>query len=342
MKKILLFIVTIFAAFSISNAQNNALQIMADGTWFECTTFMDFTITDLTYEAWIKLDAATTVDDYTAVVDGRYSDREGSKALVFKTINEKLTLGFEYEGQWGFSDEEGLNEVQTGVWTHVALVIDGTAKTATFYVDGNQGAVHDCAGGDPVYSGVGAEVSWDTLFIGNSKGTGTEDRTVIGLIDELRVWSVPRSAAEIADNMGKEIDPSTEGLLAYYPCNELPTSTTLTDATGNGNDATAFPTDGTGQYIFIASGEWVTESSISDVRDISTISTFPNPVRDMLNFKGIELKNPEMRIYDATGRLIEEKVIGTSPINVAFLETGLYIIEIKQGKNLYIGKFIKE
>jgi len=54
-----------------------------------------------------------------------------------------------------------------------------------------------------------------------------------GLIDDVRVWNVERTATEIADNYNKELTGSETGLVGYWKLNS-----TLGDSTANNNDLT--------------------------------------------------------------------------------------------------------
>ena len=189
MRRILL-LTTLLLAFVLTKAQdNNALQIMDGQSYFWCATFMGFTAADVTIEAWVKFDTAS-VNDYTAVIDARYEgvggDVQKAKALIFRPVNDMLTLGFEWEGAWSFLDEDGLNEVQKDEWQHVAVVVNGTEGTATFYVNGVEGVVYTPAGpAANEYGNIGKDIYWDTLFVAG--GNTDPNRTVIGLIDEIRV-----------------------------------------------------------------------------------------------------------------------------------------------------------
>ena len=58
-----------------------------------------------------------------------------------------------------------------------------------------------------------------------------------GDIDEVRIWSVVRTAAEIAADYDHELQGNEAGLVAYYKFNEAPGSTVAEDATSNNNDA---------------------------------------------------------------------------------------------------------
>ena len=61
-------------------------------------------------------------------------------------------------------------------------------------------------------------------------------RWLPGDISEVRVWSVQRTAEQIATNP-YEVDPASEGLVAYWKFNEG-AGNVITDQTGHGNDIT--------------------------------------------------------------------------------------------------------
>jgi hypothetical protein len=59
-----------------------------------------------------------------------------------------------------------------------------------------------------------------------------------GELDEVRLWSVERSASDIAANYSREVDPASPGLQGYWHLDETGAASTTADATGNGNDGT--------------------------------------------------------------------------------------------------------
>jgi hypothetical protein len=56
-----------------------------------------------------------------------------------------------------------------------------------------------------------------------------------GLIDEVRIWNVARTASEIAETMNVSLTGSEPGLVAYWSMNEGEGDTAF-DITGNGHD----------------------------------------------------------------------------------------------------------
>jgi len=328
-KNVLLFIAIALTTWA-ANSQNMALQIYGITSYFEVAEFTDFSTNDLTFEAWVKLDPDNLPLNYAAVIDGREEGLENSKSLSFKTVDDELKFFSEWQGSWEFAPEAGVNVVTPDEWQHLAAVVSSTDQTATFYLNGEEGAtitVDD-------YPNLGAEVSWATLRVGNANRSA--NGTVFGLIDEVRIWTVARSATEIADNMNKEIDPETEGLLAYYQCNEESGSETLTDALGN-NDAAINGTND-GSYDFVEADWPMDEPNSIKSHTTQHVSIFPNPVENTLNIKGIQIINPEVNIYSLTGQLIQNTVLTGSSIDVSNLNTGIYFIEID---NSYV-KFIKQ
>jgi len=71
-----------------------------------------------------------------------------------------------------------------------------------------------------------------------SLGANTIDsRYFAGLIDEIRLWSVVRTPAEIAGAMRKRLDGTEPGLVGYYRLDESE-GITASDGSPSKNDAT--------------------------------------------------------------------------------------------------------
>lgn len=111
-------------------------------------------------------------------------------------------------------------------WVHVAAVWDATTGDRIIYYDGKAVASDKNASGS---------VSLTTnCYIGYA---WNDQRWLEGDISELRVWSVQRTQEEIAASI-YEVDPASEGLIAYWKFNEG-AGNKITDQTGHGNDITA-------------------------------------------------------------------------------------------------------
>ncbi len=107
-------------------------------------------------------------------------------------------------------------------WHHVAGTYDGA--TQKLYIDG-----HLVASAEDTFSVTSAGTN--PLFIG-SNGFGANDRTIIGSMSEVRIWTVARTQQEIVDNMNGSLNGDESGLVAYWKIDEGE-GQTVTDLTTN-------------------------------------------------------------------------------------------------------------
>jgi hypothetical protein len=111
-------------------------------------------------------------------------------------------------------------------WVHIAIVYDNTTRERLYYKDGAL-----------VYSDNATSGSLN-LASGCHIGYAYDDsRWLPGEISELRIWTVQRTAEQIANNP-YEVAPDSPGLVAYWKFNEG-AGNVITDHTGNGNNITA-------------------------------------------------------------------------------------------------------
>lgn len=103
-------------------------------------------------------------------------------------------------------------------WYHLAATYDGT--TMRIYVNGVLDATSTAQTGNIYYLD-----SW--LSIGQYKDDN-ETYTVNGMIDEVRIWDVARSQAQIRADMCRKISGGAPNLFAYYRLDEI-TGTTVFD-----------------------------------------------------------------------------------------------------------------
>jgi hypothetical protein len=171
--------------------------------------------TAFTMEAWVNYSGINS----TIVDKGNYDFlwQLGANGRANK-------LGFYVlsTGTWIYS----VGNVPENTWTHVAVTLN--AGTLTFYING-------------VASGTapGITTSQDNqpLNIGRQQPTFCACNHFNGSMDELRLWNVARTQAEIQASKDNSILPNSAGLVAYYKFDEGTGSTTA-DASGNGNNGT--------------------------------------------------------------------------------------------------------
>jgi len=152
-----------------------------------------------TQEAWIWPDKTTWP---------RHREIMGASHNPSGKSNQRpptITYNYDTHIRYGFGT--GSSQIQfivKGVvtpraWNHIAVTFDGT--TMRLFVNGEQ--VHSsqaAAGMTPI--------SEPVRYIGEN---------FQGKIDEVRMWNVARTQAEIQDNMNKTLVGNETGLVAYYP-----------------------------------------------------------------------------------------------------------------------------
>jgi len=82
---------------------------------------------------------------------------------------------------------------------------------------------------------------------------------------------------------------------------------------------------------------------ITDVETIKSLSfsVFPNPAKDVLNIKSSSEKI-KIQIYNILGKLVLEKEVVTSELDIKSLKSGLYILKVTGNEMSGTVKFIKK
>jgi hypothetical protein len=196
----------------------------------------------LTIEAWVK---PTSLSTRSGVFSTRFNNSAGSFQLEIGPgsggTNRVAVAGV---GTWVAQTGSGV--ISANEWTHIAYTRSGTGSgTHMIYVNG----VAQTLISDDAYA-----------FVNNASdkviGSGTNGTQWFpGQIDELRVWSVARSAAEINTKMHVTLNGDEANLVAYYRFDHS-SGTVLDDLTANSNDGTLVNMTGT---------EWVTSTAPFDV-----------------------------------------------------------------------------
>lgn len=152
--------------------------------------------TGLTIEAWIlpyslvahpDYAAIAKVDVHTLSLDNDFGG--GDQTRLIQAISTPMTD----------SAVSSHGTLQTGVWQHVAGTYDGT----TIRVYRNGALV-----GDRAHPGTASTASQVLI--------GRWSASFHGILDEIRIWGVPRSQAEIAAAMDVALTGTEPGLLGYY------------------------------------------------------------------------------------------------------------------------------
>jgi hypothetical protein len=201
---------------SIASSDNYALQFDGQDDYVACDTEEVKNLPEgnlpRTEETWLK---TTEVPTGLVTLMG-YGNNSGNQMLNILLGDGQVVIS-----QWGdavFVDAP----VTDGQWHHVAVVHDG-ANTQTIYVDGEAKEPTGAWSLDTVatYCKIGCRIDTAVEFFP-------------GVIDETRIWSVARTAAEINDGMLISLAGNEPGLVGYWQFDEG-SGTTVADATGNNN-----------------------------------------------------------------------------------------------------------
>ena len=312
-------------------------------------------ISQLTIETWVKVDI---LNNYSTFISKSLSD-EDRIHIQLSTDGLGGTDDFALSvsnGSNGFAYTDA-NVVQVGTLQHIAMVFDGTqvgdANRLKFYVNGiQQTLVFYSPGSVPATTPNNAT----SLLVGaETDGFLALD----GLMDEVRIWNVARTEAEIQNNMYNSIDPITSGLVAYYPFNQGTAGgnnsgvTTLDDVTLNNNDGTLnnFALSG-------STSNWVSSSApITGIKDkqtqipkeFSLSHNYPNPFNPStkISYTIPERTKVSLKVFDLLGSEVIELVNGEVEtgsyditFNAANLPSGVYFYRLQAGVFVQTRKMI--
>ncbi len=217
------------------------------------SSFNETNTNGITVMGWIKNDLSDG-DTSTVFLFGE------DNALELKATGSKLEFSGRFKTSVGGSHTSNFsrsNGLKQGIWRHVTATVDFTNDEASIFIDGkwvhtrNLGypGGHDVVG---FYSELTAQSEKFMLGRENQTSTSYYD----GCIDEVRVFNKVLTESEIQGIVFQEIENQggvlkgtiTPGqvcsrnwsdLQLYYPMTDI-LSSTLPDASGNGNSATLY------------------------------------------------------------------------------------------------------
>lgn len=183
-----------------------------------------------TMEAWIK----TTSSANTTGMIMSWGENASQMKWDMKLHNSG-TLRIEYSGG-GLNGSTIINDDE---WHHVAVVVptDGAVLTsALLYVDGALETLSNASGGAPINTS-------NVLNYRIGRGASQADRYFVGLMSDVRIWDVARSASEIAAAYNTRLTGNEPGLVGYWKLNDA-NGTDAGDSSSSGYTGTLGGADG--------------------------------------------------------------------------------------------------
>ncbi len=171
-----------------------------------------------TVEAWVKPTGGAWLAAVSKFV--HTSSNEGYSLEIFSDNKVSLLYGNNWS-DWNATTS--TTALTPGVWSHIAATYDGS--TVKIYINGNLSQSAAWANG--------VTDSGTPLLIGARNGT----TFFSGQIDEVRVWTVARTAAQLRESMAKTLVGNEAGLAAYYRLDEIDGNTAY-DLSSNANNGT--------------------------------------------------------------------------------------------------------
>ena len=255
-------------------------------------------LTNCTLEAWVRVvDAGTTASDRLIMSKG------GILNLVLKaSTTATLVARWDNAASPTVVKEIEFGALTIGKWHHVALVKTGDIFTP--YLDGAT------PGSTPTVGGTVSGDSSNWEIFARAAGETVE-------LDEVRLWTVVRTAGEIESFRHRALTGHETGLAAYYPFDDG----TAADGTDNGNDGVigggiaAVRSPVPGHFVRDVVGRLVPEQTrqASEMTDAEIFESFAPYAYDTCTYDAPEVDlgfdSDDVRVYAAIDSALGSGVI---------------------------------
>ena len=225
-----------------SEVVNNALSFDGSDDYVVLSNESNFDFTtNMTVEFWMNTTNLQSLDGLVTKGDNSWRIHGGNTSGRIM-----------FAGSGAFADFESTTSVDDGLWHHVAVTYDGA--NAKIYIDGVM--ENSVAATAPINNGNYA------VTLGNN--LQHLSRAFQGDMDEVRIWNVAKTSAEINADMNTTLNGNEAGLVSYFNFNQgiangnNSSITTLNDNSVNGNNGQL-----TNFALIGSASNWVDNSSCS-------------------------------------------------------------------------------
>lgn len=276
-----------------------------------------------TLEAWVFVPAVPmpqqmfVIETYSGSATGGFILRINSnyKLMAYQIANPSSSVVV-----------NGATDVTFGAWNHMAATYNATAQTLNVYLNGVLDGTVACT--------LPSSNTNANLNIGARGDDNNIWQTII--IDEVRIWDVPRTQSQLSSSMNSCLDGNESGLLAYYTF-EGQTDAAIVDSTANNNDgsiqnfAPSVLVDG----VFDCT---ISELGYADDAKLQ-FKIYPNPTTAFITIESKEIIN-SISILNVSGKVIQTE--SKTTFSVENLPAGIYFMEIQTESGNRTMRFVKE
>ena len=148
--------------------------------------------------------------------DERRSNFSHRSYILYMREDGKIQVASAPNGQGQKSFYTKPDTIQLNKWYHIAGVINAKRNTMQLFINGVEVGKTDFKGRESFYK------SRKPLRIGWTYEEARPTQSpFVGFIDEVRIWNVARTEAEIRADMNTELTGNEPGLVAYWKFDEL-------------------------------------------------------------------------------------------------------------------------
>lgn len=329
MHVVYIILVTLLISFQTNYAQDQSLYFDGVDDYCSVVDFPDLGTSNFTIEFWFNVNSFSNINGYLISKGATTHGIPPNAGFQFYVndngTNNELVAAFNTVS-WSYA--LGLNE---DTWYHVALVRNDTAH----------GLYVNCTGmliSSPDAGSMNVNTNLPfTLGAQDFGGFPPMNNFADARIDEIRVWNVARSEAQLCDWMNCTIDLPVPGLVAIYNMDDS-SGLTLADNSGLNAHGELFngPTWST-DAATLADNCVIFADQTEEKKPLCKV--YPNPANQ---FVTMQLKSfdevDKVEIYNYLGELVLEETPTSNEITIPVSQwaEGIYFVKTIGNSNQVI------
>ena len=198
--------------------EDTALNLPGDGSFVEIadSAALNNINQQVTVTAWIKPTGFPS--RYTPILykgDKRTPEISNRSYALWLRDDGRIQFASSPSGEPEKTAFSPVGSITLNRWHHIAGVIDAPSNIIKLFIDGAEVGSRDFRGNPNIY-----ESSLPVRIGGSHEEEQTTHASFIGQIDQVSVWNVALTEAEIRANMNAQLKGNEPGLVAYWKFDE--------------------------------------------------------------------------------------------------------------------------